>query len=249
MEEGHGGGPQGGGRGGGAGGGGSAARRAFQARYGRAYSGPPGRAGVAGPIECRLCGRGFVQPKGSLLRYCGRCKSRISRDAARTKRVRCKECGGEFTTRNRSIRYCSDACRQKRYPQHRRHAWRRRPERSEEVECRICGKSFRTATLTVKYCSDACRKKGYMRNAKADGRAGRARAGPAAKCRICGKDLAPGLPGPPRVYCSDPCRAEGRRAWIREYMRRYFADPEKRAVHAVRSSEAAAARRRAKGGK
>ena len=65
-------------------------------------------------------------------------------------------------------------------------------------------------------------------------------------CRVCTREFAPDRgPGKPRAYCSDGCRAEGRRALSREAMRRYRADPEKRAIQAMRKSAAAAAARRA----
>ena len=43
--------------------------------------------------------------------YCERCTAKADRDVASAIDAKCKECGKEFSTRNRLVRYCSDKCR------------------------------------------------------------------------------------------------------------------------------------------
>ena len=63
-------------------------------------------------FACGLCGRTFAPyGHGSRPSYCKRCRDRADREIARVLRVDCKACGGKFSTTNRLVRYCSDACR------------------------------------------------------------------------------------------------------------------------------------------
>ena len=72
----------------------------------------PSRAAPPSRATCKLCGRGFEQYGRSRRRsYCKHCAAKADREMARTLRVDCKECGRKFSTRNRSARYCSPACR------------------------------------------------------------------------------------------------------------------------------------------
>ena len=171
---------------------------------------------------CRLCGRQFRPRAGGPVRYCARCGKKADREVGRVHRVRCKECGGAFETPNRSILYCSDACRKKR------HARRRR------------------IAIAAAASAPAAPPPAGPQPAAPASPPGRMRT---VKCRICGGAFQTDMrPGNPHVYCSPPCRAEGKRARMREYMRRYLADPERRAVHAARL-RASTARRRARDGR
>ena len=129
---------------------------------------------------------------------------------------------------------------------------------TKTAKCRSCGRDFQTPTLAVRFCSDRCRERGYGRQyrrtrlplpgAETRGAAG-AGADPGAdtiRCRVCSREFAAGEGNARhRVYCSDGCRAVSARAYIREYMRRYLADPERREAIAARRRAANAARRRA----
>ena len=105
------------------------------------------------------------------------------------------------------------------------------------TECLLCGRAFdQYGRAHHSYCKPC--------TAKTDGKLGKP---PAAKCGMCGKKFASAR----RVakYCSDKCRADVKRRYIREYMRKYVADPEKRAMKLARARAAAAAgRARARGG-
>ena len=207
----------------------------------------PIRPAVPEPIACGLCGRDFAPRRTGSRRYCAPCMARVARESSSEKRAKCRECGGAFPTRNLSVRYCSDACRERSHPRYRRARGRPgRPSGEATAKCRACGRSFPTPSRAVRYCSDPCRKDGYARYHHIQWRPRRANER-TAKCRVCGKDFATDMgPGKPRVYCSAACRADGTRARNREYMRRYFEDPERRAMQAVRTN-AASARRRAAG--
>ena len=80
-------------------------RNADRAAAGRR---PRGAAGAA--VDCELCGRSFV-PYGRASRvYCKRCEAKVERELSRVLRVKCKECGRTFSTKDRIVRYCSDEC-------------------------------------------------------------------------------------------------------------------------------------------
>ena len=114
--------------------------------------------------------------------------------------------------------------------------------RTHSARCKECGRTFQTPRRTVRYCSAPCRKRGYKTH-RGQTSPGRARDG-TAECRECGGPLVDGARPGNRVYCSAACRARGKRALMRDYMRRYLADPKKRALHSARAS-AAKARSRA----
>ena len=92
----------------------SAAARAARERDGRA---PRRKAPMrvdpdAEPSTCRLCGRTFAQyGRTTTSVYCKRCVAKADREAGRTLRLKCRVCGGRFSTTTRSARYCSDECR------------------------------------------------------------------------------------------------------------------------------------------
>ena len=79
-------------------------------------------------------------------------------------RTKCKECGKAISTTKRTVRYCSDACRDASYARLRnapRSSQKPPPSSSHgPVKCRACGKKFtperKPGTLRV-YCSDECR--------------------------------------------------------------------------------------------
>ena len=173
--------------------------------------------------ECGLCGRRFRPRAGGPVSYCARCEKRADREAAsRARRVRCAACGKAFQTLSRSVKYCSDPCRKSGY---RRSIGRPSPSRPSRS---VPSRSSRTPPPS----------------SPSAGGGGRT-----AKCRVCGGALPAGAGrGRPRSFCSPPCRTEGTRARLREYMRQYLADPEKRAVHAARM-RASSARRSAAAGR
>ncbi len=92
----------------------SAAARAARKRGGRPLQrqAPMRVDPDAEPSTCRLCGRSFAQ-YGNTNRhaYCRQCTARANKAITEKLHVKCKECGKEFTTTNRSARYCSDECR------------------------------------------------------------------------------------------------------------------------------------------
>ena len=62
-------------------------------------------------MACRLCGAAFAPYGGIANRtYCRACTAKTDRDAARVLTVRCKECGKKFSTKSRTVRYCSAQC-------------------------------------------------------------------------------------------------------------------------------------------
>ena len=67
---------------------------------------------MARPTACRLCG-GDIEPhgRGNRPAYCKRCIAKADREIARMPRVDCRECGKTFSTRTRTVHYCSDPCR------------------------------------------------------------------------------------------------------------------------------------------
>ena len=70
------------------------------------------RGPVAEKITCMACGRDFERfYRGGRHVFCKSCTAKADREIARKPRVDCKECGKAFSTRTRTVRYCSDACR------------------------------------------------------------------------------------------------------------------------------------------
>ena len=70
------------------------------------------RGPVAKTITCRICGCDFERfRRAGSNPYCKICTAKADREIARKPRVDCKECGKAFSTRTRTVRYCSDACR------------------------------------------------------------------------------------------------------------------------------------------
>ena len=191
---------------------------------------------MSGSTACRLCGRGFEPRRTGSQHYCEPCTDRALEETSQPRRIECRECGGAFLAPHPSARYCSDACRKKGYARHKNSIPPRLPRaRGKADKCRACGRAFSPPTRSVRYCSDPCRKEGYARHHHTRWQPRPARDAKTIDCRACGRPFSTdGGPGKPRVYCSEACRVEGMRAYGREYMRRYLADPEKRAVQAAR---------------
>ena len=67
---------------------------------------------MARPTACGLCGSDIgPHGRGNRPAYCKRCIAKADREIARMPRVDCRECGKTFSTRTRTVHYCSDACR------------------------------------------------------------------------------------------------------------------------------------------
>ena len=97
--------------------------------------------------------------------------------------------------------------------------------------CRLCGKSFGAHGRGRSVYCERC-------TARTD-RAVASDNNP--ECKECGKRFSKTIRF--RAYCSDKCRIEGGRRRIREYMRGYMADPEKRAMCLARTRMSAAKRK------
>ena len=82
-------------------------------RASRDAASPRRNAKAAEPYPCVLCGRNIAPPcrRGRRTIYCKRCTAKANRELGREMTLNCKECGKKFTTSNRTVRYCSDACR------------------------------------------------------------------------------------------------------------------------------------------
>ena len=80
-------------------------------RAGRGAGSQGRNAKAAEPYLCALCGRDFA-PYGDGARpaHCKRCRAKADREIGRAWTLNCKECGKEFSTSNRIVRYCSTKC-------------------------------------------------------------------------------------------------------------------------------------------
>ena len=96
-------------------------------RPGREVESQRPNAKPAEPYACALCGRDFA-PYGSGARpvHCRRCAAMADEEMDRAMAVSCKECGKEFSTRNRIVRYCSPKCRAASHNRSRAESIRRR---------------------------------------------------------------------------------------------------------------------------
>ena len=64
----------------------------------------------AEPYPCALCGLDFAPYGGRRPSYCKRCRAGVDKEIGRKRTLNCKECGKEFSTLNRTVRYCSKEC-------------------------------------------------------------------------------------------------------------------------------------------
>ena len=64
----------------------------------------------AEPYPCALCGRKFEPYGGRRPAYCKRCRAKVDKEIGKKRTLNCKECGKEFSTLNRIVRYCSREC-------------------------------------------------------------------------------------------------------------------------------------------
>ena len=101
--------------------------------------------------------------------------------------------------------------------------------------CRLCGKSFESRGKGRSHYCRQC-------TARTDRAVAREKN---TECKECGKRFSKTTRF--RAYCSDKCRIEGGRRRIREYMRGYMADPEKRAMCLARIRVSAAKRKAREG--
>ena len=161
------------------------------------------RAPMPRTAACSLCGNALAAGRGGRgvgerAVYCDPCRARIAGDAA-SRRAACAECGTAFRAPSRSVRRCSDTCREKGCGRRgQRTPSRPLPPHDGTAACRICGKTFRAPTRIVKYCPDGCRKKGHMRARRSAERRSRPR-GKKIACRSCGKEFVlEGRAGTPR---------------------------------------------------
>ena len=107
---------------------------------------------------------------------------------------------------------------------------------AQTVDCRLCGRSFvRPGSGNHAYCKRCA--------ARTDRVISEVRR---VDCKACGKPLS--TTNRSVRYCSDECRADGRRRRAREYSSRVRADPEKRAIAYARTRAIAARHRAADAG-
>lgn len=148
----------------------------------------------------------------------------------------CQRCGRHFTPHRPGVQINCTPCKN----------WAAKEAiKTLHIKCKECRKPFTTASRAVRYCSEPCRTRRRRRSNDSQKRSYHTRTS-TVKCRICGKSFKTGRGhGTRRVFCSDECRAAGRKILNRECQRKYLADPERRAIHRERTY-AAAARRRAR---
>lgn len=168
---------------------------------------------MAGPTPCRLCGRGFEKYGGAYHAYCRRCAAKADGEVGRVLSVPCRECGGEFSTRTRAAKYCSDACRTDAARRlNREHARRYMadPEKRAMAMARI------RAQAASRRAGDGRGGKGRPRPRRQSGGHGTVcpptRTAPPSRtlCRLCGRGFAP-YGGKSRSYCKR-CTAKADRA-------------------------------------
>ena len=96
-------------------------------RAGRAAVIPRRNAEAAEQYACGLCGRHF-EPygRGSRPVHCRQCAAKADKEIARMLSVDCRECGREFSTPSRLVKYCSRECSAARKSRSRRERERRR---------------------------------------------------------------------------------------------------------------------------
>lgn len=127
------------------------------------------RGALPEPITCRLCSRSFAPYSGTRPVYCKRCAAKADRAIVKVLRVKCRECGKAFSTRNRAVRYCSPPCRDAVHARPRSAPRKSRPAHPspcDPAKCRTCGNKFtpnwKPGGFRV-YCSGACREKDKRR--------------------------------------------------------------------------------------
>ena len=108
---------------------------------------------AAEPYACGLCGRDFAPYGGRRPTYCRRCTAKTDKEIGRAMAVDCKECGKEFSTLNRVVRYCSKACRA---AGRMRNTSERARERRADPEARALAAARRRA----RHAADKSRKEG-----------------------------------------------------------------------------------------
>lgn len=175
----------------------------------------------------------------------------------------CKECGKPFQTDNRSVRYCSDACRADAKRRSAREHGRRQlmdPRRRAIAAARVRaivarrrvgdaggspkrrrkqadGGTAMSRTLTCKLCGRSFELRGMGIRSyckRCVAMADREAARkPRRQCKECGKKF--DSKAHFVLYCSDECRAKVARRRERRNNRRRSADPEKSAIAAARS--------------
>ena len=131
-------------------------------RAGRGAGMPRRSAEAAGRCACALCGRRF-EPYGDGSRpvHCKRCAAKADREVARMLSVDCRECGKEFSTPSRVVKYCSKECSAASQSRSRRESARRR----------MANPNARALAAAYQRARDAARrggeKSGRRRNAQA----------------------------------------------------------------------------------
>ena len=154
--------------------------------------------------------------------------------------IACRLCGRDFVPQWAGVQAYCTSCRNRAA---------KKAAKKHRLRCKECGKSFTSASLAVRYCSDPCRKNGYRTSTDLVNNRHPAH-GEIVACRVCGKAFkAERGRGKLRVHCSEKCRAEGRRIRNREDMRKYLADPERRAVQRARMNAIVIRRRAEKKGR
>ena len=167
---------------------------------------------------CRICGRDIVLGgRGRRPVFCKRCKAKADGEIGRVLRVDCKECGKPFSTKTRTVRYCSDACRaggrrragaesqRKRMADPKKHALRLASARAcsaARMARERGGRSPRPASPAASAASPAGRGAGGPRRS--------AKAGKLNACALCGRNFAPHRRGHRSIHCKQ-CSAKADR--------------------------------------
>ena len=170
-------------------------------------------------VTCRLCGRGFAPCGCGCCRhaYCKRCTAKadrtVAKEAAKARRVRCKECGKAFSPMNSRALLCSDACRRVANRRYWREYKRRKladPQYRAVANARVRAQYARRRDAEGK--ESERRQGGRPRRGAAGRGAGRASNGApprAAVCRLCSGSFEYSARAR-RVYC-DRCTAKADR--------------------------------------
>lgn len=152
----------------------------------------PGPESDARTRECANCGNAFyLSARGRGSKYCSdKCYRAMNNRRQREKYIKvdrkpkpeaekrtsavCKQCGEEFSLENvhGSVKYCSEACRQKSHRRMERESYARKKASRAPVKqvrigkCEHCGEVMPVTRKTRKYCSEACARAAMLAKAR-----------------------------------------------------------------------------------